>query len=149
MHIRYHLSMLSPIVVDTSVFISALIGPNGPSREILRRCLQQKYQPLMGNALFLEYEAVSSRTKIVRECALTTDEIEAIVAAFLNTSKWTSIYYTWRPNLTDEGDNHLIELAIAGNARSIVTNNLKDFRNAELLFPNLKIVKPEELLKES
>jgi predicted nucleic acid-binding protein len=57
------------------------------------------------------------------------------------------IYYLWRPNLKDEGDNFLIELAVAGNAEIIVTNNVKDLGSAELSFENLQIYKPEELLR--
>ena len=57
------------------------------------------------------------------------------------------IYYLWRPNSVDEGDNFLIELALAGNATSIVTNNVSDLRNAELKFPGIKIVTPGEMLR--
>ena len=53
----------------------------------------------------------------------------------------------WRPNIVDEGDNFLIELALAGNAAHIVTNNIGDLQNAELNFPGLTIVKPEKLLR--
>ena len=45
-------------------------------------------------------------------------------------------------------NNHLIELAIAGNAEAIVTQNIKDFQSAELLFPQLSIISPEALIKE-
>jgi putative PIN family toxin of toxin-antitoxin system len=134
--------MQTPIVIDTSVFI----GDKGPSRELIRRCLQGQYQPLMGNALFLEYEAVMQRDEIIHRCLLTNEEIKQLFAAYLNTSQWIQIYYLWRPNLRDEGDNHLIELAIAGNAKLIVTSNIKDFQNSELLFPNLSILKPEQIL---
>jgi predicted nucleic acid-binding protein len=51
------------------------------------------------------------------------------------------IYYLWRPNLKDEGDNFLIELAVAGNAEIIVTNNVNDLGSAELSFEALKIYK--------
>lgn len=139
--------MSEKIVVDTSVFISALIGPAGPSRQLIRQCLMGEYQPLMGNALFCEYEAVSQRSNIRELCPLAPDEIQELLQAFMSISKWTFIYYTWRPNLKDEADNHLIELAIAGNATTIATNNLKDFKNAELLFPELTISKPEEILR--
>ena len=44
-------------------------------------------------------------------------------------------------------DDFLIELALAGNATHIVTNNIGDLQNAELNFPNLTIVKPERLLR--
>ena len=137
------------IVIDTSVFISALLGPAGPSRELIRRCLLGEYQPLMGNALFSEYEAVSTRHHLLERCPLAEAEIEILVQSFMSISKWTFIYYIWRPNLKDEGDNHLIELAVAGNAQIIATNNLKDFQDAELLFPSLKILKPEDILERS
>lgn len=135
------------IVVDTSIFVSALIGPKGPSRELIQRCLSGEYQPLMGNALFSEYESVIWREEIIGKCPLTTQEILALLASFMNISQWIHIYYLWRPNLKDEADNHLIELAIAGNAQIIATNNIKDFQNAELLFPNLSILKPEEIIR--
>ena len=50
--------------------------------------------------------------------------------------------------MSDEGDNFLIELAIAGNAEAIVTNNIKDLEGSELFFEGLKILKPEHMLKE-
>jgi len=48
----------------------------------------------------------------------------------------------------DEADNFLIELALAGNAQYIATNNISDFKNTELKFPDLRIVKPGQLLGE-
>lgn len=139
--------MSTRIVIDTSVFISALIGPTGPSRELIRRCLMGDYQPLMGNALFCEYESVITRDNVLAQCPLTRPEILALFQALMSVSKWISIYYTWRPNLKDEADNHLIELAVAGNAEVIATNNVKDLQNSELLFPDLMILKPEDVLR--
>lgn len=138
--------MVNRIVIDTSVFVSALIGPTGPSRELIRRCLLKDYQPLMGNALFSEYEAVIGRDHILNQCCLTTIEIDTLFQAFMSVCKWTFIYYTWRPNLKDEADNHLIELAVAGNAQIIATQNIRDFKNADLLFPDHQILTPADLL---
>ncbi|MBP0028501.1 MAG: PIN domain-containing protein [Roseofilum sp. Guam] len=81
------------------------------------------------------------------QCSLTEEEILELFQAFLKVSEWVNIYFLWRPNLRDEADNHLIELALAGGALSIVTNNLKDFQNAELLFPKLSILKPEVMIR--
>jgi putative PIN family toxin of toxin-antitoxin system len=139
--------MSTKIVVDTSVFISALIGAKGPSRELIRRCLLGEYQPLMGTALFSEYEAVMGREEFLVRCPLEQADINSLLAAFMSIAEWTKIYYSWRPNLQDEGDNHLIELAVAGNARIIATNNLKDFRSAELTFPKISILKPEQIIR--
>jgi len=139
--------MSKTIVVDTCVIISALIGSTGAGREILRQCLKGEYTPLMNNALFSEYEDVSKRQTILDKCPLKSKEINDLLHSFYAVSEWISVYYLWRPNLIDEGDNFLIELALAGNATHIITNNLKDLNNAELSFPHLRILQPAQLLK--
>lgn len=102
----------------------------------------------MSNALFCEYESVTTREEIVNRCPLSQEEIVTLLSAFMSISQWINIYYLWKPNLQDEADNHLIELAVAGLARLIATNNIKDFKNAQLLFPQLSILKPEQIIKE-
>ena len=104
-------------------------------------------QPLMGTPLFLEYESVLQRDRIQELCPLFPDEVLQLLQAFLACSEWVSTYYTWRPNLRDEGDNHLIELAVAGNASFLVTQNVKDFQGAELLFPSFAVTRPEEFIR--
>ncbi len=138
--------MALKIVIDTSVFISVLISSRGASRELLRQCLLLKYQPLMGNALFCEYEQVINRDEVLRSCPLSIEEIQTLLASFMSVCEWTRIYYLWRPNLKDEAENHLIELAIAGNAKIIATNNIKDFKQTQLIFPELLIRKPSEII---
>ena len=56
--------------------------------------------------------------------------------------RWVTVYYGWRPNLPDEGDNHLIELALAGGAQAIVTHNLRDLRGGELQLGTLRVLTP-------
>ena len=136
------------IVLDTSAFVSALLGPKGASREIVRGCLMRRYLPLMGTTLFTEYESVVTRDTLFRRCVLTKREREMLLDAFLSTCQWVNIYYAWRPNLTDESDNHLVELAVAGGAEAIVTHNVKDFKRSELRFPGLEIMTPANWLKE-
>ncbi|MEM9535459.1 MAG: putative toxin-antitoxin system toxin component, PIN family [Cyanobacteria bacterium P01_A01_bin.3] len=135
------------LVVDTSVFVSTLIGLTRASRQLIRQCLQQtRYQPPIGNTLFSDYESLINRPKILNRCPLSPSDIVTLFEAFISTCQWIDTYYLWRPNLTDEADNHLIELAVAGNAEAIATHNLEDFANTQLLFPTLNIVKPETLL---
>ena len=54
--------------------------------------------------------------------------------------------YLWRPNLKDEADNHLIDLAVASNAEFIISRNIKDLYSGDLKF-NFKPVIPEEFLE--
>ncbi|WP_205747784.1 putative toxin-antitoxin system toxin component, PIN family [Desulforhopalus sp. IMCC35007] len=144
---RYHNSM-KKIVLDTSVFVSALLGPKGASRAVLRGCLEKKYTPLMGNALFQEYEDLVKREQLFRNCPLSLHERNTLLDAILSICQWVTIYYGWRPTLRDEADNHLIELGIAGGASFLITKNIKDFKNPELQFPQLKVIDPVSFIKE-
>jgi len=135
------------IVVDTNVFVGACMGA-GASRAVIEACLRVRATPLMGTALFTEYEDVLHRTPLFRNCRLSAEEREELLDIFLSCCEWTRVYYLWRPNLPDEGDNHLVELAVAGAAQYVVTRNLRDLRAMELRFPGLKSVSPEDFLKE-
>ncbi len=136
------------MVVDTNVFISAILGPQGPSRQVIRACLEGRLDPLMGAGLFAEYESVLSRADLFERTPLEPEEREALLNAFLSTCRWVRIYYIWRPNLTDEADNHVVELAVAGAATAIVTQNIRDFSNTQLRFPGIRIVHPRDLIQE-
>lgn len=136
------------IVVDTDVFVSALLG-GGAANAIVAECLAGRFTPLMGPALLAEYEAQLGRAGLFRGSRLSAREREELFDIFAATCRWTRVYYGWRPNLRDEGDNHVIELAVAGNALAIVTRNIRDFTLAsELQFPRLRILTPAQLLKE-
>ena len=139
---------MKKIVIDTSVIVSALIGEQGPSRVLLRKCLSGQLKPVISNTLFSEYEDVCFRENIQALCPLTQAEIRRLLNALYHVSQWVSIHYIWRPNLKDEGDNFLIELAVAANAKYIVTNNLKDFSKAQLRFDSFSIITPEQAIKE-
>jgi len=54
------------VVVDTSVFVSALKSADGASRQVLRLCLQGELVPLMGQKLFMEFLDVFQRPGLVR-----------------------------------------------------------------------------------
>lgn len=127
------------IVLDTNVFASALLRADTAPREVLRLCLTREVQPLMGNALLAEYEDVLSRPSLFIDCPLDAKERNALFEAFLNVCSWIRVSYLWRPNLRDEADNHLIELAVAGNADWIVTRNVRDIAHGEIMFPELKV----------
>lgn len=135
------------VVIDTNVFVAALLGSEGAARAVLRSALRGEIKPLFGNALLAEYEDLLARERLWTRCPLSEIERGRLLDALLSVSDWVRIHFLWRPNLTDEGDNHILELAIAGGAEVIVTANVRDFGRSELLFPGLRIVTPGDFLK--
>ena len=57
------------------------------------------------------------------------------------------ICYLWRPNLADEGDNFVLEIAVAAWPSTIVTHNLTDFARAERRFPHVALCTPRQLMQ--
>ena len=103
----------------------------------------------MGAALLAEYEELMGRDTVWARGRLSASEREELLDIFLSVCQWTHIYYAWRPNLRDEADNHVIELAVAGQAQYVVTRNTRDLKTGELRFPQLKVLTPRELLEET
>ncbi len=138
------------IVVDTNVLVGAYtgVGRTGAATAVLRACLTQRCVPLLGNALMNEYDDVFRRATVFRNCPLDLEGRLALLEAFVINCQWVRLYYAWRPNLPDEADNHLVELAVAGGADAIVTRNLRDLACMELKFPHLRVLLPEDFLKE-
>jgi putative PIN family toxin of toxin-antitoxin system len=139
--------MSERVVLDTNVLVAAFKSEDGASRAILRLCMVRRCQPLLGLALFTEYEDVLGRPDLFQDSPLTPRERDELFDAFLSVCEQVPVFYLWRPNLTDEGDNHLIELAVAGTAATLVTLNARHLRGGELRFPQLAIETPAEFMK--
>jgi putative PIN family toxin of toxin-antitoxin system len=136
---------MTVIVIDTNVFVAALRSGGGAARQVVRRALEGRYCPIFSNALWLEYEDLLGRPVWTEE---TTDrERRQVLAGLAAAGRWIKIYYGWRPNLADENDNHLIELAVAGGARAIVTHNVRHLRRGELRWRDLSVLTPSECLE--
>ena len=135
------------VVVDTNILVAALLRGGGSARAVLRACLRLQYRPVIGPALLAEYEDVLGRTELFASSALSTKERGEFFDGFLNQCRWVEVFYAWRPNLPDEADNHLIELAVAAQADAIITRNLRDVSRGELKFPLLRVLAPEQCLE--
>ena len=137
--------MIPRVVVDTNVLVGAFLSKaGGDNREVIRRCLKREVQPVLGVTLFNQYEDALGRDALMKKCLLTPKDRLVLLEAFLSVCEWVKVYYLWRPNLPDEGDNHLIELAAAGAAEAIITNNTRDVKGGDLHFPKTRIVTPKQ-----
>ena len=141
--------MIPKVVIDTNIIVSALMSSKGSySRKIIEKVFNSELAPLMGEALFNEHIEVANRWSIFKSCVLSEEERQEFLQAYMSCCQWCRIYYNWRPNLKDEGDNHIIELAVGGGASCVITKNIKDLRSGELFFDKLKIITPDEFIEE-
>ena len=147
---RQHIFYQEPmqrVVFDTNVFVSAIMAPAGAPRHVLRLALRGEIAPIIGNALFCEYEDILARDALWDKCLSNRGERDSLADALMSVSNWMPMYFLWRPNLADEGGNHVLELAVAGGAEVIITANKRDFRRSNLLFPSVRIESAGEFLE--
>lgn len=70
------------------------------------------------------------------------------MAFLLRVGQLFEIFFRLRPNLRDEADNMLVEVAITSHSDYLITNNVKDFLvAAELHFQDLQVVTPEQFMQ--
>ena len=136
------------IILDTNVIANVLLSPSrkSASYQLFEQCLLKKLQPQIGNALYAEYEDVLTRAEIQAKSTYAPTEIEVLLEGLLACCTWNTVRYLWRPNLKDEADNHLIDLAVASNAQYVVTQNMKDLESGELKF-GFRSITPEHFLE--
>lgn len=90
--------------------------------------------PLASVALAIEYQAVCLRAEHVAAAGMSVAEVRQFPDAVLAMSEPVDIWFLWRPQLRDAGDELVLEAAANGRAEAIVTFNRRDFEPANQLF---------------
>lgn len=90
----------------------------------------------------LEYEAALFRQ--ARSLALSRRDVNDLLDYLCSVAHQQSIFFLWRPRLQDANDDMVLEAAVAGGCRYIVTFNKRDF-GATRTF-SLRVVTPREFL---
>ena len=136
---------MSPIqiAIDTNVFVTALRSKRGASYKLLQLIKKDIFQINLSVPLTVEYEAVAKRT--IGEITLDEKEVDDILDFVIAKSNRHQIYFLWRPQLKDPGDDMVLELAVAAGCQYIVTYNLADFKAAEPF--GIQPITPGEFLK--
>ena len=135
-------------LLDTCIIVSALRSKQGASYQLVRQAVQGELPIVMDFKLLAEYRDVLMRPEMLQALVFEPAEIEMILARLVMIAKESRITFLWRPNLQNEGDNYLVEIAVAMQPCTLVTHNLKDFQQAELLFPHVMVKRPQQVLQE-
>jgi len=135
------------ITLDTNILYQALKSTKGASYLILQKVRDRQIQIALSIPLFNEYEDVLKRVNSLKDFGLEIADIDKFLRFLAYVGKPFETYYLFCPNLKDENDNMLVELAVTSQSKYLMTSNVKDFQNAELKFDHLHVVTPSEFLK--
>jgi putative PIN family toxin of toxin-antitoxin system len=139
--------MARRIVLDTCIIVTAFRSRNGASRVVLDWVADRSLVPLLTPAVFLQYEDVLKRPEQLRASRLTPEQVNEILAALSQRSGAITIHYSWRPQLSDAGDELVLDAAVNGRADALVTYNVRHFAEAAGCF-GLRLARPVEVIEE-
>lgn len=132
---------------DTNVVASAFRSSSGASSALLQRVLHGELALVVHPKLIYEYRDVLCRPEMLAASGATIQEVEIVLAQLVAKATEVDVRYLWRPNLRDEGDNFVLEIAVAAWPCTVVTHNITDFQRAELRFPHIVLITPGQLMK--
>jgi len=135
------------LTLDTNILYQALMSKTGASYFILQQVRNRKIQIALSVPVFFEYQDVLTRDKSLKDFELKLNDVEKFLRFIAYIGKPFEIYFLLRPNLKDEKDNKIVELAVTSQSDYLITSNIRDFKNAELKFDQLKIITPGEFVK--
>jgi putative PIN family toxin of toxin-antitoxin system len=131
------------IVLDTNILFSGLYSQYGASYALLSKIGNDIFNVHVSVPLIFEYEDVLKRNQ--KELGLSSEEVDNVLEFLCSVSTPHFLYFSWRPCLNDPDDEMLLELAIAANARYIVTHNTRHFKGIRGF--NVRAIKPSDFLK--
>jgi len=135
------------LTLDTNILYQALLSTTGASHFILQQVRNRRIQIALSVPVFLEYKDVLTREKSLKDFKLQLNDVDKFLRFIAYIGKTFEIYFLFRPNLKDEKDNMIVELAITSQSDYLITSNIRDFKNAELKFDELKVFTPGEFIK--
>lgn len=136
------------ITVDTNVLFQAFYSNADASHQVVRMIRFGEVEMAISVPVFQEYRDVLSRPDNMQLLGLDDTEVDAIMDFVATVGRVTHISFSWRPNLSDEADNMIIELARASGSEYLVTRNVKDMTiGSDMNNDDIEVVTPGDFLR--
>ena len=127
------------IVLDTNVLVSGLLTPFGPCGEIVRMVSAGKLILYIDARILSEYNEVLQRPKF----KFNNDHIDTLISFIRHNGQFVSAL-PLKSSLPDPDDEPFLEVAIAGNVRSLITGNIVHYPSSHR--EGINILSPSEFL---
>ena len=114
----------------------------GNSFKVLEALGTDLFEIALSVPLVLEYESILK--KYLDRTIYSDQRIEGILDSICSIGIETKVFFLWRPILSDGFDDHILEVAVAGQCDSIVTFNKRHFVPARKF--GLEVLEPKEFI---
>ncbi|MFP4430478.1 MAG: putative toxin-antitoxin system toxin component, PIN family [Spirochaetaceae bacterium] len=136
------------VTTDTSVLFQAFHSRRGASYQILQMVRFGEITMAVSLPVFQEYRDLFSREAVQEQLELQPGDSEVLLQFIATIARPTSIHYAWRPNLRDENDDMIMELALASGSQYLITRNTRDFVvDTDLSNEEVTVVTPGEFIR--
>jgi len=133
------------IVLDTNLFVSALLKPDSSPDKIITMVREEKVLLLISDAICNEITRVLFYPKIRKRLAASDGELQDFVNLLRTVAILTPGMLTLPPLVTDPGDTKYLECAVEGRADYIVSgdHHLTDL----FIYQGIRVVTPAEFIQ--
>jgi putative PIN family toxin of toxin-antitoxin system len=146
------------VVFDCNTFIQAAANPNGAAGRCVHLVLIGTVELFVSSKVLDELRGLADRPKVMRKLRLTPERVVAFGTTIERAASVLSNVPDRFTHARDPDDSIYVNLALAADARLIVSRDLDlldlmdrslpDARVFQSRFPQLRIVTPPEFLRE-
>jgi len=126
------------VVLDTNILVAGLLNPSENPGRVVDLFLAGEITLLVDDRMLAEYRAVLPRPKFASEAQEVSSLLDAVESEASRVSA-----HPLDVELPDPADVPFLEVAVTGEADSLVTGNARHFRPAEL---RIRVESPTEFI---
>ncbi|MCS6923206.1 MAG: putative toxin-antitoxin system toxin component, PIN family [Fimbriimonadales bacterium] len=137
------------VVIDTNVWVSALLNPEGHPARLLTAFRQQRFITVVSQPLMSELAEVLQRPRLARRFRIEASAVQELVELIRRRSLWVEV----RGDLClcrDTRDDMVLETALRGQAQYLVSRDDDLKRDLDLIAQlranNINIVSVQQFL---